>query len=301
MKSSYLILLLFLSSSYTQVYAVDFSVLLGTWNIIGQGELFDKPKEMHSTLNFTEAGPDAAFGYNQNNTPIVATWSGLSGQFKISFSGSNLIYFVSVVGDKMTGEKPDDSIGFKDWVVNGTRQQNQADIKGTWIISNRLNSYIHSGTMVLDSTELGLDERTEAEGLYYKYGSNYGIPIKCTQTPIKNDYLCIYQYDVINNTGVFIQAFSITFFNKTISGYSGSDIVNPGETSSEFPAIEKKFYPVFGYKVSDESLSVQAYTTARYNIETGNVVIPEIKVGNDYFKAEISGPYNIISASPIIH
>ena len=181
--------------------------------------------------------------------------------------------------------------------------QSDPNIKGTWSISWE-NSYIHTGTMLLDYAEFNPNGTIDASGLYYAAGLDYGLPINCTQESAGNDYSCKYQKYVSYNTAIWHTVFNITFSDKNITGYQAGSSTEEGEQiddASIAHQIQQMFYPVSGYKVSNDLLLVPGAIQARYNEETGNLSIPVIKAGGDYFSAEIAGPYNIINIHPLLH
>jgi len=114
-------------SSYSRAYAVDFSILLGKWDMSSQGISLGKPSEFHPTLTFTEVGSNSAIGQNQIGTPIVATWDAMNGQFKLSFTGSDMVYFVNIIDKTMTGYAPE-LLDEGDFIVSGTKQDEDGDM-----------------------------------------------------------------------------------------------------------------------------------------------------------------------------
>jgi hypothetical protein len=103
------------------VLATDFSVLLGTWNLTTKGMAFGEEIEGHPIWTFTDTTADSAIGYNHLNDTVLATWDGIRGQFRVSTVGNDLVFYVTVMGDRMVGETDSTSLlGL--WTVEGTKE-----------------------------------------------------------------------------------------------------------------------------------------------------------------------------------
>ena len=101
------IVLFFIISTVSFCHAVDFSVLLGTWN----GTIFFKGMsapldKANISMTFTEITPNGATGYDNYNKVIAASWMPNLNKFRIidPTSPIDYPYYVTVTGNYMYGD-----------------------------------------------------------------------------------------------------------------------------------------------------------------------------------------------------
>jgi len=98
--------------------AVDFSVLLGTWDGVihfGSVGTVNFP-DGHTTMTFTEITPNGAIGYDKFEEPLAVSWMPDQNQFKIIDPADPYAYpfYVTVTGNYMYGDFGNRASGWGD-------------------------------------------------------------------------------------------------------------------------------------------------------------------------------------------
>lgn len=159
-------------------------------------------------------------------------------------------------------------------------------LKGNWIVSYNMGRKPYTDRLAITDNYTNTDGELMASGLLYANNTGSGSYMLCEYRPetfnvINADYLCL---QITNYGGLSITStYAMRINGNTITGYFGI-----GSVDAAVSAMLNRRYPIIGSKQIMTTVTPPAPAInlgGEYNSATQELILPDVKVGNDRYNA----------------